>query len=257
MAHGVSLVEMVHLFSKGSSGRPTVAAQFFGLTILRGWFRSSSSVVRNKRHKRGEMGDYSRQGLNMGWKRIFGHFLACTALIVLGYLYLDIRLAVFVCDKLGEGFLRTSAISDLPDLLFFLVCAVCIVSWSGRLWLPRKYVGGWILNFMDLIGCSVPLAFILKHFLKQMFGQIETRIWLLHPEQFGFHWFQGGGDYAGFPSGHMAVFTALMLGISRYFPRLRPVCAGLLFSLALALVVTEYHFFSDIVAGFYLGVVVD
>jgi membrane-associated phospholipid phosphatase len=55
----------------------------------------------------------------------------------------------------------------------------------------------------------------------------------------------------------MAVFTVLMLGIGRYFPRLCPVCAGLLFVLALALIVTQYHFFSDIVAGAYLGVIVD
>lgn len=51
--------------------------------------------------------------------------------------------------------------------------------------------------------------------------------------------------------------TALMLGVSRYFPRLRLVCAGLLFILALALIMTQYHFFSDIVAGVYLGLIVD
>jgi membrane-associated phospholipid phosphatase len=55
----------------------------------------------------------------------------------------------------------------------------------------------------------------------------------------------------------MAVFTVLMLGIGRYFPRLRSVCAGLLFALALALLVTQYHFFSDIVAGACLGLIVD
>ena len=98
---------------------------------------------------------------------------------------------------------------------------------------------------------------VIKDPLKELFGRTNTRIWLLHPDQLGFHWFHGGGDFASFPSGHMAVFTALLPGIGRYFPRLSPVCAGLLFVLALALIVTQYHFFSDVMAGAYLGVIVD
>jgi membrane-associated phospholipid phosphatase len=178
-------------------------------------------------------------------------------LIVLGYLYLDIRLAEFVSEKVGHGFLHSKAVSNMPDLLFLFVCTIAVVSWSGRFCLSLKSINGRGLNFLELIGWAVPLAFILKHVLKRLFGQTETRIWLSHPDQFGFHWFQGGGDFSGFPSGHMAVFTALMLAISRYFPRLRPACVGLLFFLALALVLTQYHFFSDIVAGVYLGLLVD
>jgi len=203
------------------------------------------------------MGGCCCQGHNMDWKRMLGGSLAFAALIVLGYLYLDIRLAEFVTEKLGHDFLNSRAVSNMPDLLFLLVCAIAVLSWSGRICLSLKSVRGPSLHFLELIGWAVPLAFIFKYFLKRLFGQTETRIWLLHPDQFGFHWFQGGGDFSGFPSGHMAVFTALMLGICHYFPRLRPVCAGLLFFLALALVITQYHFFSDIVAGVYLGLLVD
>jgi membrane-associated phospholipid phosphatase len=55
----------------------------------------------------------------------------------------------------------------------------------------------------------------------------------------------------------MAVFTALMVAISRYFPQYRSVCYGFLFLTGMALIVTEYHFFGDVVAGVYLGLVVD
>jgi membrane-associated phospholipid phosphatase len=199
----------------------------------------------------------SSHALDMNWKKIVLSSLVCAALTVWGYLYLDTRLAEFVSEKLGSGFVNSSVVSNMPDLLFLLVCTIAVVSWSARFWLSLKYSDHWSLNFLELIGWAVPLAFILKHLLKRLFGQTETRIWLVHPDQFGFHWFQGGGDFSGFPSGHMAVLTALMLGISRYFPRLRPVCAGLLLLLALALIVTQYHFFSDIVAGVYVGLLVD
>jgi len=193
----------------------------------------------------------------MRWETILCSFVVCAALTICGLLYLDIRLAEFVSENVGFGFLLSESVSNLPDLLFLLVCIVAVVSWTGRLWLAGKNPGGWILNFLELIGLAVPFTYVIKDPLKELFGRTNTRLWLLHPDQLGFHWFHGGGDFASFPSGHMAVFTALLLGIGRYFPRLRPVCAGLLFVLALALIVTQYHFFSDVVAGAYLGVIVD
>ena len=196
-------------------------------------------------------------GSDMRWKNTFGGFVVFAALIISGCLYLDIRLAEFVSQTVGFDFLFSQSISNLPDLLFSLVCIITVVSWTGRLYLAAKSAKGRMANFQEHIGLTVPLAYVLKDLLKELFGRTNTRIWLLHPDQFGFHWFHGGGDFASFPSGHMAVLTVLMLGIGRYFPRLRPVCAGLLFVLALALLVTQYHFFSDIVAGTCLGVIVD
>lgn len=191
------------------------------------------------------------------WKNILGGFAICAVLTVSGWLYLDIRLARFVSGEVGPAFLFSKSISNLPDLLFLLVSIVTLLSWTGRLYLSQKPVKWRNLDLLEYIGSAVPLAFILKQVLKDLFGRTNTRFWLLHPGQLGFHWFHGGGNFSGFPSGHMAVFTVLMLGISRYFPRFRLPCAALLLMLALALIITQYHFFSDIVAGFYLGVIVD
>ena len=54
----------------------------------------------------------------------------------------------------------------------------------------------------------------------------------------------------------MTVFTALMTTLSRYYPRYRRVIFVLLFLLALALIVTNYHFLGDVVAGAILGAAV-
>ena len=193
----------------------------------------------------------------MRWKKIFACLTVCTALIVTGCLYLDLKLAEFISQKVGLRFLNSTTVSEIPDLLLLLVCVVTALSWAGRLYVSKKNLQNLDLKFLEYTGCAVPLAYILKDISKDLFGRTNTRIWLMHPERFGFHWFHGGGDFSAFPSGHMAVFTAMMLGVSRYFPRFRPACAGLLLTIALALIITEYHFFSDIMAGVSLGLIVD
>ncbi len=190
-------------------------------------------------------------------KNIFIGFVVFATLIMSGCLYLDLWIMGFVSEIVGGRFIFSETISNLPDLLFSIVCIITVVSWTGRLWLARKPAKARLVHFQEHIGLTVPLTYVIKNLLKELFGRTNTRICVLYPDRFGFHWCNGGGDCASFPSGHMAVFTVLMLGIGRYFPRLRPVCAGLLIVLALALLVTQYHFFSDIVAGTGLGVIVD
>ena len=51
----------------------------------------------------------------------------------------------------------------------------------------------------------------------------------------------------------MAVFTALVIALCRFYPRYRPAFIGFLSVLALALIATDYHFLSDIIGGAYLG----
>jgi len=192
-----------------------------------------------------------------GRKKQLGILVVCAALVLWGCLYFDVRLAEFVTEKVGSGFLLSRLISGIPDILLLLVGGIAVFSWTLFLYLSLRSVRSRNLCLLEYLGCAVPLAYVLKEILKNLFGKTSTRSWLLDHKQFGFHWFHGGGDFSAFPSGHMAVFTVIMLGFSRRFPRLRPMCAGLLLCLATALIVTQYHFFSDIVAGFYLGLIVD
>lgn len=54
----------------------------------------------------------------------------------------------------------------------------------------------------------------------------------------------------------MAVFAALTTTLSKYYPRYRFVFLGVLPLLAMALIVTYYHFLSDVIAGACLGMLV-
>jgi membrane-associated phospholipid phosphatase len=178
-------------------------------------------------------------------------------LIVVSYCFLDIPVAEFVAKTVGFDFLLSGHVSTIPDTLLVLVCLVGVVGWSVHLWRARTVARPKLPDVYALLGSSVPLAFMLKAIIKYVFGRTNTRLWLVNPELYGLHWFDGGGQYASFPSGHMAVFTAMMLAMCRQVPQLRRACMGFLLCLTLALIVTEYHFLSDVIAGVYLGMVVD
>ncbi|MGC8494692.1 MAG: phosphatase PAP2 family protein [Syntrophobacteraceae bacterium] len=190
-------------------------------------------------------------------KALAGIFAICTALMVSGLFSLDTRLARFIFEEVGAAFLFSRPVSNMPDLILPLVCIITGTSWAALLYMRRKSVQGRLAGFFEYMGSALPLAYLLKSVLKDAFGRTNTRFWLLHPHQLGFHWLQGGGDYSSFPSGHMVIFTVLMLGIGRNFPKLRLLCVGALLALALALLVTQYHFLSDIAAGVCVGILAD
>jgi membrane-associated phospholipid phosphatase len=108
-----------------------------------------------------------------------------------------------------------------------------------------------------MLAITAPVSFAAKSLLKYIFGRITTREWLLAPQDLGFHWFNGGDRYTGFPSGHMVVITALVAIVWRFQPRFRSTYLVLLILLALSLVATNYHFLSDVIVGAYVGLLVE
>ena len=185
-------------------------------------------------------------------KLVYGTAVATvlTALCVGG---LDVHLADFILERTGRAFLFSRTVSSLPDLLLVTVIAVCSVSWAGYFLLSKTRTSDRRIRLFLVLGTSLPIAFLSKVLLKWIFGRVDTRVWLLHPETYSFHWFHGGLNFEGFPSGHMLVLTPLFLAGWNYFPRLRPVVLAAWLGLAVALLLTEYHFLGDLIAGSYLG----
>ena len=171
--------------------------------------------------------------------------------------YLDANLANLIQRIDSSTALSAINSADIPDLLFPIVCVVAITSYACYLSRAKKEIFSRSTLFFQLIAYAVPVSYILKFCLKYVFGRITTRIWLVHPQLYGFHWFEGGGIYDGFPSGHMLVFTTLFAAFWRFYPRYRYSCVILLLLLAVALIATNYHFLGDVVAGVYFGLFVE
>jgi membrane-associated phospholipid phosphatase len=125
--------------------------------------------------------------------------------------------------------------------------------WAGYFVQARRGIHNRLTNFLRACGTVVPMAFVAKTGLQYVFGRPDPYAWLLTHEPPCFYWFRDDEGYGGFPSGHMTVFAALMTTSSYYYPRYRSVYLGSLCLLALALIITDHHFLSDVLAGALLG----
>ncbi|MEW6720778.1 MAG: phosphatase PAP2 family protein [Thermodesulfobacteriota bacterium] len=170
--------------------------------------------------------------------------------------YLDEPLALAI-----DGFRRSSPFlnrytDDLPDLLLPFVLILSAWMWTAWFLRVRRGFRDERAAFYRFAGTVLPAAHVAKAAFKTLFGRVETRAWLRDPLPDGFHWFNSGNGHSGFPSGHMTVIAAVAAACWIHFPEHRPLLIFAPLLLGAALVVTNYHFLGDVVAGGYLGLAV-
>lgn len=170
--------------------------------------------------------------------------------------FLDEPLALAI-----DGFRRSSPLlarytDDLPDLLFPFVLVLSAVMWGAWILRVRRGLRDERAFFYRFAGTVLPAAHAAKAAFKFLFGRIETRAWLKNPLLHGFEWFPAGNAHGGFPSGHMTVVAALAAACWIFFPGHRTLLLCVPLLLGAALVLTNYHFLGDVVAGGYLGLAV-
>lgn len=181
----------------------------------------------------------------------FGTLLAILASIW----FLDETVAMAVMRVIAAHRTLHSATANLPDTLLFLVCIGTAAMWLAYFCLSRIQGSGQLLGFLRLAALSVPLSYPIKAFLQFAFGRTNTRLWLLKGMPLRFDWFHGSG-IGCFPSGHMTVFAAFGAAVWYEYPSHRRLVVSGLVLLASALIATDYHFVSDVIAGTYLGFLV-
>ncbi len=184
-------------------------------------------------------------------KPLVGLFLL-TALTVFSYRFIDTPIFIFF-HRFIRAHALTPLVARIPDLLFYFVVVTTVTSWTGYWYRVRHGFADSHADFLKLCGIAVPLAFLSKTILQYLFGRTNPEFWLVYHYAAQFHWFRAGEGYGCFPSGHMTVFTALTAALWRHYPRHRIAYLGFLLALAFALIATNHHFLSDVVAGAYLG----
>jgi membrane-associated phospholipid phosphatase len=147
--------------------------------------------------------------------------------------------------------------ATVPDLLLPVALAISAASWTGYAWLTFRKSKSPLRLLFATIGFASLLSFAAKDALQIFFGRLNPRHWLACTGQAQFRFLQDDGVPGGFPSGHMSVFTSLFIALFRTFPWLRNWWISLGVALALALVIGNYHSVSDVIAGAYLGYVVN
>ncbi len=146
---------------------------------------------------------------------------------------------------------------SIPDLLALFVAGLS--GFMVLLWIWTRATGRnetRLGRLSPLLALGLPLSFGIKVVSKWLFGRTETRMFLSTYHSCDFcHWLHGFGPYSAFPSGHMLVMTLTLMLVTACYPRLRHLATGLLLVLALALLLSSYHFLSDVIAGWICGYV--
>lgn len=144
---------------------------------------------------------------------------------------------------------------NIPNTLPLAVAIGTTAMWLVYCVMFRKHGRSRLTRFIGLAASAVPAAYLIKKFLQYAFGRTNIRLWLKTGLPIEFRWFSPI-ERGGFPSGHMVVFTAFFTAVWLYYPRYRPLAVAALSTLAAALLLTSYHFVSDIVAGVGCGILI-
>lgn len=197
-----------------------------------------------------------RSGTKELW---LGGTLLLVPLLVLCVCTIDFPVAVLIKTHLYGNRHWSRWTSNLPDLLLGVVLLVTGVAFAMYRVRLTKGICDVLTSFARLVTFATPASYLAKNLCKSVFGRINTRIWLQNPDpyDYGFHWFNRESGYEGFPSGHMLVVVTILACFWRFYPRSRPACVALAGALGVALIATDYHFVSDVIAGAYLGLVVE
>lgn len=183
-------------------------------------------------------------------RRFFPIGFAVLASILVCILWLDRPLARFMAEfHLGYA-LFTSAPVKTPVMVALALAGALLG--LGYLIAGRKQPK-WVEAAM-LAGIAVLAGQWLTHeLLKPLFGRLVPSVYITSG-RYGFHWFHHGYRVGAFPSGHSTEAAAMLSVAWMYYPRWRWAYVAMMACLALALMLGQWHYLSDIIAGTALGI---
>jgi membrane-associated phospholipid phosphatase len=129
--------------------------------------------------------------------------------------------------------------------LFFLVgCGISAISGRQvRPWTELPLLCSW----------SAMWAIAAEMIFKRIFGRGAADPTYAINHLYGFHLLNGGPYWESFPSGTAAVSTAIVAVLWILRPRWRLAVSAAPILLSAAVVITNYHWVSDVIAGAFLG----
>jgi membrane-associated phospholipid phosphatase len=179
-------------------------------------------------------------------------FAAATIVVVICIAYVDRPVATFFDAHLRHAaawvwLSRALAPLDfvvMMALLFLLGCGIWVV--SGRplsSWTQTPLLCSWA-------GMWATAADII---FKRIFGRAGPDPAYIHDHLYGFHLLHGGPHWESFPSGTAAISAAIASVLWIVLPRWRAGGAVIVVLLCVAVVITNYHWVADVIAGVFLG----
>jgi membrane-associated phospholipid phosphatase len=137
----------------------------------------------------------------------------------------------------------------IAALLFYIGVQI-IMAWSGETDVLRQ-----ISDYSLALLASFVAASILLHSIKIFLGRRRPRDDFEHG-LYGFRYFTWELQYDSFPSGHSMTIFCVAVVLSAITPMLAPLWLALATGLALTRAMLTAHFFSDVLIGAGIGLLV-
>jgi membrane-associated phospholipid phosphatase len=183
-------------------------------------------------------------------------FVLTTVLVVICYLWVDRPVALLAHDA--------HRLSSLISLQYRVPLIMSPLAGLALLVLAVRALMGRPLSrpYVVILLCTVSFFIVegLKAYLKVAFGRTWPESWMgphisfIRDGVYGFHPFHGGPAYTAFPSGHIAAICAVVFVLWACYPKFRSLYTLFVVVTAIALVVSNLHFMSDVIAGAFLGI---
>ncbi len=188
--------------------------------------------------------------MNMG-NYIF--ILSGIFLIIFCYFYIDIPLAWYSYQHHLRSLKIFHALVFIHQICMW-ASAIGILSYA---YLSKKYRK---FSFVIITtSLSVAAAQLVNEVLKIIFGRYWISTYLNHNKSlihdgiYGFNFFRGTLENSSFPSGNIALISAAMLCLCKFFPHRKLWFLLVIFIDAVTIYGLNYHFISDMVGGLIVG----
>jgi membrane-associated phospholipid phosphatase len=181
--------------------------------------------------------------------RLVALITSAVAVLLVMVFYIDVPLAAFLQSLGLWQSLRSASITQAPVLLSAGTAAVVL----GCCCLVFQLPFAKFCRSATLAGFATLLSYVLvRDILKQIFGRAFPYIVLGHGTD-AFHWFSLLPTERSFPSTHAAELTAILAVFWIRHPRWKIPYVIVALVMNMTMMLGEWHFLSDIVAGMLVG----
>ncbi len=176
-------------------------------------------------------------------------FLTVIGTVIFSYLYIDKPLAYYFHDHDSEWERFISSLSFLGKSHWYMVPSILLYFLFRHLHKSR-YAQMALYVFVTNIAAGIAVWL-----LKIPFGRMRPKL-LFANGDYGFAGLGIHYAYVSFPSGHSATVFTTATALALLFPRLSIPLFLFAATVAFSRVTVGAHYFSDVVMGSYLGIIV-
>jgi membrane-associated phospholipid phosphatase len=176
----------------------------------------------------------------------------CIAAVLLCMALVDRPVADFVHTHLRQAALDIWTTRAIELLSIVLILTLVVLFAAGFCLMAGRSIPAWA-DIPLLMSWSGVWALSSAIVLKRLIGRSVAYPTYVLQHVYAFHPLQGVPDFDAFPSGTTSVSAALLAVLWIRVPRLRAVWVGVLGLIAVALVITNSHWVSDVIGGACLG----